>query len=272
MKKICFTVIGVLTLAFMLAVPNAAWAGSYTLSVSAQSSLDKTIAAADKAQADRIKDFYRTLLANLSQEDQWNTQILTLHTKNEEALSQLCKQIQQIGASERTRLELQVTQTKEKYKPLFASYTALNQRIQAVKPLKSKELNALLQIQADSMKAALQMARLDIQTKERALKTFKTKTADTIKRIRGILADIEPIKVQIRAEKTMISSVKKQISMASKNLTDAMKKNDATRTGDALSSLSSIIREITVHQQKTYTLEQKIANVLTKAKSQFSAT
>lgn len=271
MKKTWITVLGILTLALILASPNAAWAGSYTMSATAQSALNKAIAAADKSQAERITELHRTLLTNLSQEDQWNTQILTLHTKNEEMLPQLRKQIQQIGASERTRLELQVTQTKEKYKPLFASYTALNQRIQAVKPLKNKELNALLRIQADGMKAAIQLARLDIQTKENALKTFKAKTADTVKKIRGTLTDIEPIKVQIRAEKTIISSLKKQISMASKNLNDATKKFDAQRTGDALSSLGSIIRDISAHQQKTYTYEQKINDVLMKAKSQIPA-
>jgi len=261
------------TLSLMTAAmaPVAADAASYTIPVSTQSLLTKTNAAADKTQSARITSLQGDLTTLLKSEDQWNERILSLHTKNGETLPALRKQIQQIGLAERNRLEQLVAQTKAKYQPLFQSYSALNDRIQAVKALKNKELNALLRIQADSMKAAVQLARADIRSKEASLRDWKNKTAETAKKVRNTLTDMDPIKVQIRAEKSILSSLKKQIPTASRNLTDAAKATDAKRTIDALTSLTAIIRDITAHQQKIYAHEQKINDVISRAQSQIPA-
>jgi len=271
MRQKIIAICTALTLLTAVMAPVAADAASYTISVSTQSALNKTSAAADKTQSARIASLQGELTTLLQSEDQWNARILSLHTKNEETLPGLRKQIQQIGLAERSRLEQLVTQTKAKYQPLFRTYTTLNDRIQAAKALKNKELNALLRIQADSMKTAVQLARAEIRTKEEALRAWKSKTAETVKKARNTLKDMVPIKVQIRAEKSVLSSLKKQIPTASRNLTDAVKATDAKRTIDALSSLSTIIRDITAHQQKIHTHEQKISDVLSRAKSQIAA-
>ncbi|MFD0616013.1 hypothetical protein ACFQZR_00970 [Paenibacillus sp. GCM10027629] len=248
--------------------PAAAQAASYSIPVSTQSLLNKTNEAADKTQSARLSSLQGDLAALLKSEDQWNERILSLHTQNEETLPSLRQQIQQIGLSERSRLEQLVTQTKAKYQPLFQSYTTLNDRIQAARALKNKELNALLRIQADSMKAAVQLARADIRAKEEVLRAWKSKTAETVKKVRSTLKDMDPIKVQIRAEKSILSSLKKQIPTASRNLTDAVKVTDAKRSIDALTSLTTIIRDINAHQQKIIIYEQKISDILSRVKSQ----
>jgi hypothetical protein len=250
------------------AVPGAAAAAALELTPTAKTAYDKMLAAADPALNRVISGLYSEHLELQKQAADRENRIKSLHTGNEETLAVLRKQIKQIDADKLKQLDMQVKQARERYKPLFALYTSLNQQIAAAKPLKNKELNALLRMQADSIKDAVQLARADIRIKEAALKTAKESAASTIKRIRGTLDEIDPVKVRIKAEKSSVSRVQKSISPVWKGFTQAVKKGDAKGTQNMLETVVALSRQIIVVKQRIHTLEFKISEIINKAKAQ----
>jgi hypothetical protein len=117
--------------AFILAcaIPAVAAAAPFEITPAIKSSLDKVIAAADRTQADKISASYHELLTFPQQEQDWNGKIDALHTGNKDTLSALSKQVREIDAGKLQKLEASVIQTKERYKPLLSSYTALNKQM-----------------------------------------------------------------------------------------------------------------------------------------------
>lgn len=264
-KKIAALLI---TLMLYTVAPTAITAASLELSASMKTALGKMTAAADSSLKGKINTLYSDLL-NLQEQDQnWDARIKTLHYKNEETLIVLRRQIKQIDADKLNKLEIQVNQTRDRYKPLFALYTSLNKQIAAAKPLKNKVLNAMLRLQADSMKTVYQLARQDIRTKENALKAAKDSAAKTIKKIRETLADIDPINVQIKAERSATNTPRKRVSTEWINFKYAVKKSDAKSTLDSLTTLVPLSHQIVYQKQKIHTLEKKISDTILKAKAQ----
>ncbi|QYR21471.1 hypothetical protein KZ483_28070 [Paenibacillus sp. sptzw28] len=250
------------------AVPAAAAAAALELTPTAKSAYDKMLAAADPALSGQIRSLYNEHLDLQRQAAERDNRIQSLHKVNEETLTALRKQIKLIDTDKLNRLDQQAKQARERYKPLFALYTSLNQQIAAAKPLKNKELNAVLRMQADSVQSAIQLARADIRLKEAALKTAKESAAKTIKLIRGTLAEIDPVKARIKAEKSSVSSIQKSVSPVWKGFTQAVKKNDVKGACNMLASVVSQSRQIVVLKQRVHTLESKISEIINKAKAQ----
>ncbi|TXK81450.1 hypothetical protein [Paenibacillus sp. N3.4] len=171
-------------LALASAIPAGAAAAAQPIEFTStiQSSLDKTMAGAGQSQANKINSQYNEFRMLQSQEQDWDVKINALHDRNEEALNTLNLQLKQVDSAKLDKLEADIAQTRERYKPLLSQYTALNKQIEAAKLLKSKDFSGLLRLQAAAMKIPVQLARLDIRTKEKALQTAKGTTTKTTKK------------------------------------------------------------------------------------------
>jgi hypothetical protein len=180
----------------------------------------------------------------------------------------LRKQIRAIDADKLNNVETQVKQTRERYKPLFAMYTSLNQQITVARSMKNKTLNAVLHTQADAIKLTVQFAREDIKSKEAVLQATKAATARKIQAARDSLAAIDPLKVQVKAQRNAASLPRASLSPVWTNFKYAIKKSEAKSTLDSLATLVILSRQIVEQQQKIYALEVKITDILVKTKAQ----
>jgi hypothetical protein len=243
-------------------------AATVELTVPIKSAFDATAAAADSQTAAKLNLLYRDLGALLAQDRNSEVKIKALHYRNEEQLIALRKQIQVIDADKLNKLETQVKQTRERYKPLFAMYTSLNQQITVARSMKNKTLNAVLRTQADAMKLAVQFARQDIKSDESALQTAKAATARKIQAARETLSAIDPLKVQVKAQRNAASLPRASLSPVWTNFKHAIKKIETKSTLDSLATLVMLSRQIAEQQQKIYALEVKITDILVKTKAQ----
>lgn len=257
-----------ISLAGMTVVPMSTQAAALEFTLPIQKDFDKTKAAADSKTASAMNSHFAELQRLLAEDDNLETRIKALQHRNEEAYLLVRKMIKEIDARKLAQLEDQVKTTRERYKRLFDQYAALNKQISAVKPLKNKTINALLKAQADIMKPAVQLAREDIRAKEAALKTAKAATAQTAKAIRATLSGIDPLKVQIRSQRSAARLPRKSLSPAWTNFKHAIKKNEARHALDALKVLASLSQQIIAQQKKIYALETKIGEIIAKAKAQ----
>lgn len=249
--------------------PVSVAAATIELTTPIKVSFDKTTTSANTQTATKLVTLYRELGSLLEQDRNSESKIKSLHYRNEEALIALRKQIREIDADKLSKLEAQVKQTKERYEPLFALYASVNEQIRAAKYLKNKTLNALLRAEADGMRPAILLARQDIKNKEVELKAAKVSTAKTIKSARETLAAIDPLKVQVKSQRSAASLPRKSLSPAWTNFKYAIKKSEAKGTLDALETLVMLSRQIAEQQQKIYLLEVKISDIIDRTKTQF---
>jgi len=250
------------------ACPSAVSAAPMTITASIQSSLDKTIAAADRAQANKINSLYNDFLTLQKQEQDLNAKIQVLRKENKETLTALNQQIKQIDKAKIDRLTAQVTQTRELYKPLLSQYTSLNKQIEAARLLKQKELGSLLRFQASLIKIPVQLARMDIKVKEDARLAAKSQTAKTVKKIRGSLADLDPVNAQIKAKQETVKTVEGNTAPVWSTFKQVVKNKDSSHVLTALGSLVTLSRQINEQKQQIYSLELKNSGILSAAKKQ----
>ncbi|SDO72039.1 hypothetical protein SAMN04487897_12059 [Paenibacillus sp. yr247] len=256
-------------LALASAIPaEAAAAVSIEITTTIQSSLDKTIAGAAQTQASRINSLYTDFLALQKQEQDWDAKINALHTRNKETLAALVKQTKEVDTAKLSKLEDDAAQTRERYKPLLSSYTALNKQIEAARLLQSKSLNALLRIQAAAMKIPVQLARNDINTKDKAWQTAKDKASKSMKKIRSSLSDIDPVNVQIKAKQGAVKTTQNSLSPIWSAFKQAAKKEDTNGVQSSLTSMVSLLRQMNEEEQRIYKLETNISDTLAAVKSQ----
>ncbi|BBH22912.1 hypothetical protein Back11_42570 [Paenibacillus baekrokdamisoli] len=255
-----------LALVIAIAAPTALSAASMEISASLKTAWDKMIEKADSTTKVKLNVLYNDFTTLQQQEQSIDEQIKTNHYANEQAELALRKQIKLIDAAKIQQLEKDVTAIRERYKPLFASYAALNQQITAARLLKDKDLNALLRSQADLMKIAVQLARQEIKTKEAALKAAKAQVAQKTKVIRAALAEADPLQIEIRAQKSAISATKKRASASWTSFTQAVRKAEASTTLGSFSSVVSDYRMINTQKQNVLTLEKRVNDKIVKAK------
>jgi hypothetical protein len=254
----------------MTALPAAPIsAATVELTVPVKLSFDKAVTAADKQTADKLTSLYGELGTLLKQDKDAEATIKALHYRNEEATIALRKQIRLIDSDKLSKLTAQVRTTKERYQPLFDAYASANKQIAIAKPLKNKTLNALLRTQADALKLSVQYAREDIRSKEAALASAKKATSSTIAAARDSLSAIDPVKVQIKAQRSAASLPRGSLSPVWTNFKYAIKKSETKGTLDSLSTLVMLSRQIVEQQRKIYALEEKIASVISQTKARF---
>ncbi|PYI57230.1 hypothetical protein [Paenibacillus flagellatus] len=257
--------------AALLAIATAspvASAASYELSATAKAAFDKMAANAGGTLQQKLTAQYGELLSLQRQERSLEEAVKTLQKSNDEALSDVRARIKQIDAAKLEKLKQEADRTKERYKPLLEQYTALNKRLEAARAMKSKELSALLRLQADAMKPAVQLAKLDIQAKDNALQTAKRSVSDKQKAIRGTLAGIEPLEAKIRAERDAESAQKKQAAADWKSFPPHVKQADARAAANTLEALVARYRQMVDRKEAIRGLETQISSVIAKAKEQ----
>lgn len=269
MKKGKKTVLAMLVaLVCLVVTPTVMNAATVELTASIKSAFDKTVESADGKTAPVMTSMYNALRIYQEEDRNWEAKIKAIHYQNAETLIAVSKQIRAVDADKLSKLTAEVQQTKDRYKPMFSLYTSLNKQISAARSAKNKNLSALLRAQADGMKLPLQLARQDIQAKEAALKVAKDATAKTVKTLRAKLAEIDPVKVQINAQRSAASLPRKGLSPVWTNFKYAIRKGDAKRAFDSLETLVYLSRQIVVQQQKIHALETKITGIIAKVKAE----
>jgi hypothetical protein len=236
----------------MTILPDTSLAATSELNILNKSALEKIKTSADSTIKGKLNVLYLDLLLSQEQNQAWEEKIKNLHYKNEENLILLLQQIKGIDIAKIDKLKAELEKTKERYKPVFKAY---------------KAINPLLGSQAKGIRVAVQLARIDIENKEDGLRKAKDAAAKTIKKIRTILAGIEPMKVQIKAAKSNINAHKTHVTHAGKSFNQAVKKNDVKNALEGLTLLASHSRQIVVQKQNIHTLEKKITDILIKAKT-----
>ncbi|MNH98279.1 hypothetical protein D3C73_509980 [compost metagenome] len=252
-------------------LPTASFvnAAAFEFSATTQTNFDKLTAAADSATAARLKQQYTDLLA-LQLKDQSLDGELTKIKKSNDAADLLTRQrLKEIDTINLNKLEQEVKAIREKYASLFQAYESLNKQLSVARSLKNKWLTTLLSTQAESMKTAVQLARLHIRSKDDALQAAKVAKSKTVKQVRLTLADIEPLETQIKAAKSTISTINKQFNTEGAIVKQAIKSKDAGRTLDGLTRMLSYLRQVTEQKQKTVGYHQKITAIIAKADKQF---
>lgn len=254
-------------LAFAL-FSTAASAASYELSATAKKSFDNMAEAAGGTLRKQLAKQYDDFLALQRQERSREAEIKELGKANDESLKAVRERIKQIDAAKIEPLKRQLDAAKEKYKPLLEQYTAVNKQISAAKPLKLKELNALLKLQADSLKIPVQLAKQDIKLKENALKAAKDSASAKQKKIRDTLAQIESHEQTIKAEKSAAAGIKKSLDADWKTFSPLVKQGDARSSSDKLAAMLNRLEQMVRHKTNTVNAEKKIAAIIAKAKEQ----
>lgn len=250
------------------AIPAAATAAPIEITASIKPSLDKAIVDADQAQASKINSKFSELVTLLKQRQDLDGKVNTLQTGNKDTLAELNKLIKQIDATELDQLEADAVQARERNKPLFSQYSSLNKQIEAVRSLKNKDLNLMLRFQANVLKIPVQLARLEIKAKESSWRAAKDRTAKTVKEIRATLADMEPIKVQIKARQSEMKAIDTRAAAVWSEYKLAVKKKDSPAILNTLTSVVSLSGQINEEQQKIVQFETAIHGILTAAKAQ----
>lgn len=245
-------------------------AASMQWSPTQQQAVDRATAS-DGVLRSQLSSLYRTFTDVQEQLRQSDLNINAQHYKNEETKSGLTKQVKMIDADKIAKLEAAAKQAKDKYKPLFSMYTSINQQVKTANKLKNKQLSSALKAQADTMKVAVQIAKADIKNKEQALSAAKTKRTAAQKKIRGIMAQADPLRIRIKAEKSTASSLNKNVSPLWRNVTQAVKGGNGKQVYNALNTLVSQLRQIQERKQRILSLENQIGGILQSAKTQLAS-
>ncbi|MEX1028828.1 MAG: hypothetical protein WDZ91_02140 [Paenibacillaceae bacterium] len=265
MRKLHISILFMVIL--LIIAPISVLAVPAELSVTAKTKLEQVISKAESKTANNLRTQINTLRAIQEQDLAWDGKIKALHYQNEADLIQARKQIKLIGAYKLNKLDSQVKMVKERYKPLFDSYSALNQQIDMARILKNKSLNSVLGTQADMMRIAVQLARKDIRSKEDMYKKAKEDNAKTVKVLREALSDIDPIKVKIKSEQSKMNTPKQHFSAEWKTLNSVIKKGDAKSIINSLKSLVTIAFQVNEHKHKIHSYEKSISDILLSVKA-----
>jgi hypothetical protein len=233
--------------------PTMLTAASVELTASMKSALDKTIATADSTVASKINMLYTELVTLQDQDQSLDESNKTIHLHNEESLSVLRKQINQIDADKVNQLELKLKETRDRYKPLFTLHNFLSN---------------LVGSGSNGTKISIQLARQNIQTKVNELQAAKDIRAKTIKRVRETLANIDSVNAQIKAERSTAAISQKHISSEWDNFKQSIKKRDASLTKSSLTTVVAFSHQKVEHKQKINSYEHTISDLISKAKSQ----
>ncbi|MNW39292.1 hypothetical protein D3C74_163810 [compost metagenome] len=250
-----------------LLVENPAHAASVEFTDSVDDQLNKTATSAGGTQKARITKQYNDFSSQYKGIISWDDKISSLHYENEAQVSTVRKQIKEINDDKITKLETQVKELKSKYQPLFDSYSSLTRQVAAAKKLKDKSLYKVLSVQADVMRTAATLARQEIRTKQDSLTAAKKDKTNLAKKIRGVLAEIDPVKNKIKAEKSVLSGQSKLITTEWTNFKAAIKKSDADRTSDALARLLTLSTKANSLKQNIYSMEVSIGNIIKRSKA-----
>jgi len=241
-----------------------------TISDSTTAAMNKLLTSADQASRQKLKEQYDLFVSLQKQDREWDNKVKNLRSQNTSSEQQLRKQIQAIDAEKIAKLKQQSEQTRTRYQVLFDQYAFINRQIENARAVKNKDLTTMLRKQADALRPAVQLARLDIKNKDTALKTARAAATSHAKKVRSTLAGADSHKLKLKTIRSTISASNKKLSAEWKNVTQAVRKQNAAATLSSLSSAVTIARQITNQKQQLHETESKIAEIISKAKGQLA--
>ncbi|WP_274648655.1 hypothetical protein [Paenibacillus humicola] len=258
-----------LTLLLLSILPPAlAGAAAFESTPSLKAALAKTAASDGGRLQAAINSRYGEFEALRKQETTLDKRIQEIHGANGTKLTLLRKRIGLIDADKVAKLEQELSRTKGRYEPLFNLYTAQNKQVSLARSFGDKTLVSVLRTQAEATKAAVQIARLDIHTKEAKLKAAKRERSDKMNRARKALSAVDPLGKQIKAQRSAASLHKKHAAAEWTNFTKAARKTDAGRAASALAALTDFQRRLLAQKTNILTLENQIAAIAAKVDGQ----
>jgi len=264
--SLCLTLAGLLMLTL---IPPAVNAAMFELPVTIKAAFDKMTAAADRSTSIKLSNGYSGLLSIQKQEMEWDEKINKLHYNNEEKLLAVRQRIKDLDAAKLIKLEDEIKKTEKKYEQLFSFHSTLTNQLKVAKSAKNKTLTAVFQAQVNASKIAVQLAKDDIKMKKTALKEAKSFVTKKTKAIKTTLAEVDKLKVKIRASKSTVSSTNKQFTSETNALKTASRNSDATNSVKSLSRLTGFKEQIIAEKKKMFSYEEQIAAVIVKANKQF---
>lgn len=246
-------------------IPAEAGAAGIEFTASVQSAFDATVKAADSAGQARLQSLYGGLQRQYEQDKSCDVRLKALRLGNEQAQAALNKRLKEADAGKLAKLEAQLKEAKARYQPLFDLYASVNRQLAAARKLGSREITAALRSQAELLKPAVQMARLDVRNKESALQTAKAARTAKVKKIRALLADTASVKLRIKAGRSSVSATNKQLAAEWKSFAYYIKKADVKGSIGSLTTLASLLSQIIAQKQSMCDDEGKIGSILQQA-------
>ncbi|MCM3749444.1 hypothetical protein M3223_19000 [Paenibacillus pasadenensis] len=253
----------------LLFSPSISEAASLEISPSAQTGFEKAVAKADSATADRLnrkRQEYSALLQRLSDS---RSQSQNLHA-DALKLSTAVRQASASIDSEAIRAqESRVAKAKSVYEPMYAGYTALNKRIRAAAG-SSKEAAKALRMQADTMQAAVQLARQSLRLQQEQLKKLKSERTAKITAIRKTLSGMDSLNDAQRVRKSSARIPEAALKDALKDFSAAARKGESALMERSLSAMVDGGRRLLKQWEEIVEQERRYLSIAEQARSQLA--
>jgi hypothetical protein len=255
----------------LLSAPTAGWSAYLELSSAAKKAMDAKAQQAGPAVMERIGRLYTNFLASQKEALQLDTEIKTWKAANAKMESTLRQDIRNADTANLQRLELQLKRTKQQHQPLFDRYTLVNRQVAAARKLQNKNLNSLLRMQAEIMKAAVQLARADIRSKEHALRIRKTEVNRKREQYRAMADNVVPLKAKAKKLKQSNAAANKRLPPLWKQLNGRIRKGDAAAVEASLDELLVLSRQLVGNRREMLRTEEQVASMLRRLQQRLAA-
>ncbi|SDS63620.1 hypothetical protein SAMN05444162_1909 [Paenibacillaceae bacterium GAS479] len=259
-----------LSAAILLSVllpPAPAAAASLEISPSAQAGFEKTTAKADSATAARLNSSRQNYASQLQGLSAYRQQAQELHSG---AVKLAASVRQASGSIDRDAIrnqENRVAKVKSVYEPMYAGYTALNKRIRSAG---SKESAKALRMQADTIQAAVQLARQSVRLQQEKLQKLTRERSVKIAAIRKTLSGLEAVSDELRVRKSTARIPESALRDALKDFSSAARKGDAVLMERSLGSMLASSNQLLKQWDAIVELERRYAAIAEQARSQLA--
>ena len=248
-KRIVIICLVVLMSYSVIGIPASVQAAE--LSPTRKVAFDKIANKAEPTLRTSLVSAYSQVLDLQKQQLDWEAKIKAVYYRNQEELSKVKQRIKGINERKLQQLESKLAKTQASYEPLFAIYRTMDK--------KSTKLS--------STKIAVELARQDIRSQQEQIKAAKADRTAKTKQIRAILAQADPIRSRIKAEKSKITKVNKQKTTKWTSLNTEIKKEQPKQMNSSLSALVNYSSQIIQHLKTTHAYEIEISKLIEKANS-----
>ncbi|MDQ6423336.1 hypothetical protein RB620_28295 [Paenibacillus sp. LHD-117] len=256
-----------LAIALSLTVTTAAFAAPFEFSVTAKAAFDRMIEASPASVAAGLKKQHAELQTLQQQDLGWDAEIASLRYQNEENEGKLQKRIREIDAAKITSLAEASAALKKQYEPLFELYDTQKTQLSLAKSFKNKELTAIMNMQVEATKAAVQAAKKKLAAKEAEIKQAKSAATAKMKQIRDMLGANDATVAKIKAAKSAAGTYKKLFATEAKVLGSAVRGGDATATAGSFTRMIDYQRQILIQKVNIHAYEGRIADTIAKAEA-----
>lgn len=262
MKFRMFTAALFLTVLLSALLPAAVTeAAVNTLSATSQKQFDKTKAALSSSDAAKLQSLYQSFLQQQNAIGDRDTRLKATSKTNDDRESEIRQKIKLIDKAKLDALDRRVTQLKQYYEPLFDKYAVAQAELKAARKYGIKELTAAVQLKVDLLEIAVKGAKEEIRTAQNTLSSAKSSASDKMKRLRTQLDAIDTQEQQGSTAKSAISQLNKQKSAEWSDLLYALRSNDGKTATRSLTTLVSVVQQISAQQIKIESYENKIAAI-----------